>query len=61
MFDPVGKHDGRVFGYRYFKAKANHGIFVRPNKVTYAKEVSVATGGFAIGGWWLIVVVDRGG
>ena len=31
MDDAVGKHDGSVKGMRYFKCRANHGIFVRDN------------------------------
>ena len=31
---PKGKNDGSVQGKRYFTCKANHGLIVRPSKVT---------------------------
>lgn len=30
---PLGKNDGEVRGVRYFRCKANHGVFVRPDQV----------------------------
>lgn len=30
---PLGKHDGRVRGRRYFDCKENHGVLVRPSKL----------------------------
>lgn len=31
--EPVGKHDGTVQGFEYFKCPHKHGAMVRPNKV----------------------------
>lgn len=31
---PNGRNDGSVQGRRYFSCKPNHGLIVRPNKVT---------------------------
>ena len=31
--EPYGKHDGHLQNHRYFTCKANHGIFVRPDRV----------------------------
>lgn len=31
---PKGKNDGSVQGQRYFTCKPNHGLMVRPNRVT---------------------------
>lgn len=31
---PTGRNDGSVQGRRYFTCKPNHGLIVRPNKVT---------------------------
>ncbi|XP_023229484.1 CAP-Gly domain-containing linker protein 4-like [Centruroides sculpturatus] len=31
---PKGKNDGSVQGHRYFSCKPNHGLMVRPNRVT---------------------------
>ncbi|XP_065890295.1 CAP-Gly domain-containing linker protein 3-like isoform X2 [Dysidea avara] len=35
MKRPCGKNDGSVQGKRYFTCKPNHGVMVRPSKVTY--------------------------
>jgi hypothetical protein len=40
---PQGKHDGSVGGHRYFKCKAKHGSFVRPDKVTSQSSVGNRT------------------
>ena len=32
--EPTGKNDGTVHGKRYFRARANHGLFVRPSRAT---------------------------
>lgn len=32
--EPTGKNDGSIEGTKYFDAGANHGIFVRPSRVT---------------------------
>ncbi|PWA01308.1 hypothetical protein BB558_002609 [Smittium angustum] len=31
--EPLGKNDGTVQGVRYFQAKPNHGLFVRPSQI----------------------------
>jgi DNA repair exonuclease SbcCD ATPase subunit len=38
---PLGKHDGRVRGRRYFDCKENHGVLVRPSKL---RRISDAMG-----------------
>jgi chromosome segregation ATPase len=38
---PLGKHDGRVRGRRYFDCKENHGVLVRPSKL---RRISDAVG-----------------
>ncbi|KAF3912960.1 hypothetical protein ABW21_db0206811 [Orbilia brochopaga] len=32
--EPTGKNDGSIDGIKFFDAKRNHGIFVRPSRVT---------------------------
>lgn len=31
---PKGRNDGSIRGHRYFNCRANHGLMVRPSKVT---------------------------
>ena len=38
LLKPVGKHDGAVYGYRYFKCKDRYGVFVRPKDITYTTQ-----------------------
>ena len=38
LLKPVGKHDGAVYGYRYFKCKDRFGVFVRPKDITYTTQ-----------------------
>ncbi|CAM4812542.1 unnamed protein product [Rotaria magnacalcarata] len=35
---PLGKNDGSVNGYVYFQSKQNHGLFIRPNRLTLTKK-----------------------
>ena len=37
---PLGKHDGRVRGRRYFDCKENHGILVRPSKLRRTSDTA---------------------
>ena len=37
---PLGKHDGRVRGRRYFDCKENHGILVRPSKLRRTSDTT---------------------
>lgn len=32
---PHGRHDGAVAGHRYFTCAPNHGVLVRPSRVTF--------------------------
>lgn len=34
----LGKNDGSVNGHTYFQCKANHGLFIRPNRITLTKK-----------------------
>ncbi len=34
----LGKNDGSVNGHTYFQCKPNHGLFVRPNRITLTKK-----------------------
>jgi dynactin complex subunit len=33
----LGKNDGSVNGHAYFQCKQNHGLFIRPNRITLTK------------------------
>ncbi|CAF0741452.1 unnamed protein product [Rotaria sordida] len=35
---PLGKNDGSVNGQIYFQCKQNHGLFIRPNRLTLTKK-----------------------
>ncbi|CAF3213529.1 unnamed protein product [Rotaria socialis] len=35
---PLGKNDGSVNGRVYFQSKQNHGLFIRPNRLTLTKK-----------------------
>ncbi|CAF0920095.1 unnamed protein product [Rotaria sp. Silwood1] len=35
---PLGKNDGSVNGQVYFQCKQNHGLFIRPNRLTLTKK-----------------------
>jgi hypothetical protein len=34
----LGKNDGSVNGHTYFQCKPNHGLFIRPNRITLTKK-----------------------
>lgn len=34
----LGKNDGSVSGHTYFQCKPNHGLFIRPNRITPIKK-----------------------
>jgi dynactin complex subunit len=34
----LGKNDGSVDGHVYFQCKQNHGLFIRPNRLTLTKK-----------------------
>ena len=34
----LGKNDGSVNGHMYFQCKPNHGLFIRPNRLTLTKK-----------------------
>ena len=34
----LGKNDGCVNGHTYFQCKPNHGLFIRPNRITLTKK-----------------------
>ncbi len=34
----LGKNDGSVNGHTYFECKQNHGLFIRPNRITLTKK-----------------------
>jgi len=39
-----GKHDGTVYGKRYFRCRAGMGIFVKPDKIRSLMKKDIATG-----------------
>lgn len=34
----LGKNDGSVNGHTYFQCKPNHGLFIRPNRITLTRK-----------------------
>ncbi|OLY78131.1 Dynactin subunit 1 [Smittium mucronatum] len=48
--DPLGKNDGSVEGKRYFEAKPNHGLFIRPSqlKIEISPETPISSSSYGI-------------
>ena len=34
----LGKNDGSVNGHTYFQCRPNHGLFIRPNRISLTKK-----------------------